>query len=824
MATNNEKNIQLKTALESKLWDYIGAKNEFEEFITQEIRFRIVDAFIALAQSEKLEMDSSFGNQLRKIFENEIINAKKLPKEIAKDTMTKKIESYSMYQLALGNGIGWKDKKAFLTFWENSCEASHAHDTGGFFKKHWIPFLEVLNFHFKMRLGSKVFKKNPFKDEFFDEFSEYALNGGNKIEAQEETKQNKKSKLVDGKKFWGIDLGTRNSAISYYVKPGVYGSIEFEGKNSISSAVVINKKTKEMVATTDLSLSALTSVKDSDNIIITAWKVEFMNGPHANETHPSLNGVDGLEHVTPVFLSSLIIEKLLEKAMDVSGETIENLVITVPANFGEIGKENTRNALKMLQNFEHLAEKAIIFEEPVAAMFSSLKDSNDPKAATVGTWYRLGSLNNNELFSVFDMGAGTTDVSVVSKTSSKLKSVIELNVINRAGFDFAGRNIDSLILESFIFKAISDQTNLSIETIKSDDRELEMLMKYAEQIKIALAHDEMDFDEEKNLNILGENYRIEFKVNYEAFKKMIIEKASPYLGAITDAIRGANKTTNDVNNFILAGGSSQAPWIREMIADLYPELESKLSTVDPEVAISLGAAIFGNIQENTIRKIDVSVVGRDSFNSTSEGLSVVLNSSTSKNYGFVMSDGSVSWFLSKNTSIPTKEVKMNYRWLDRAMQNDTPAITVVEADRVFPGQYLTKVIARPKIKNNKKSKDFSIVISYVGDIFRMKVVQSGEETEYRIDPKSNDFIEFQESFEKSKRNFRINAELSVLDENIDDQFEKACNLLKSKIADSNKDKKAMDELDQLFEQKDFISHEEKVNVIYFAEKYEPHRD
>jgi len=128
----------------------------------------------------------------------------------------------------------------------------------------------------------------------------------------------------------------------------------------------------------------------------------------------------GEKTFTPKELSSLVLTKLHQDAKHAIG-SIEEAVITVPANFSNEAREDTMEAAKSAG----LNVKYIINEPTAAALYYAMQEN-----MTAGN------------YAVFDLGGGTFDVSIVSIDNMNTE-VITSNGVSKLG----GRDFDDLLVE-----------------------------------------------------------------------------------------------------------------------------------------------------------------------------------------------------------------------------------------------------------------------------------------------------------------------------------------------------------------------------------------
>src|SRR5215831_17292598 len=227
---------------------------------------------------------------------------------------------------------------------------------------------------------------------------------------------------------YGIDLGTTNSCIAYVDdtgRPVVLKSAV--GEDTTPSVVYFESPDNVVVGR---------QAKDSAVLLPDLVK-EMVKRQMGEDVHYRYHGQDH----TPESVSALILRELARAAGEQTGETVHDVVITVPAYFGVLEREATRKAGQIagLNVLDVLAE-------PVAAAldYQVLGDS----AAT------------RHIF-VYDLGGGTFDTTVIRLDGDDIEAVCT-DGDNRLG----GADWDSKIIE-FLLTASPTSTPTSTQAATS---------------------------------------------------------------------------------------------------------------------------------------------------------------------------------------------------------------------------------------------------------------------------------------------------------------------------------------------------------------------
>ena len=337
----------------------------------------------------------------------------------------------------------------------------------------------------------------------------------------------------------------------------------------------------------------------------------------------------------PQYIAALILMKIKLSAEELTKEKFEHAVITVPAYFDEAQRRATREAGRI-------------------AGLNVLQLINEPEAAAIV--YGAHNVSSKTRIMVFDMGAGTLDVSILEADSSataKPFQVLAISGDNKLG----GIYMDDLIKDSLLrsigkpgdFSA-SDEIDTAEEEAETN-RELIKLAKrkrldyqldiIAENAKIALSTEEkITIDE--SISFEREEHKLTTDLTRKEFEKMISELLRRAESKVTDALENANLTSDKIDQVVMVAGPTKIPAVRNMLKKLVKEPESD---VDPTFTVSNGAAIWGAILNND-RNLPVIYKG------------VALLSVTARDYGEEMRDKdgklSVLLMIPKNTPYPTR--------------------------------------------------------------------------------------------------------------------------------------------------------------------------
>lgn len=339
-------------------------------------------------------------------------------------------------------------------------------------------------------------------------------------------------------KIIGIDLGTNNTVLSYYENGHLH-----------------------------LIQKAIPSIVSVENNIVTIGEDALKLNYHSNLKR-NLTNNPKLLYLYQAFLTKIkeIIDSYLEKEE-------YTCIVTVPAYFSEADKDITKRAV-------------------LGAGIPLLRLLAEPTAAGIAYGHYHHTLE--EVILVFDMGAGTTDLTLMRKSTDDNTEDSFYEVINIMGdVKFGGLDITNLLGKMY------------------------PLLDNPEESKINLSSGDIpELSQKKFFSILEDNY---------------LDKINSLLDTI---LKDGRVTKKEVDNIIFVGGSTKNPFIRNTISNYFQKDLDFL--LDPDTAVSFGASIFGSALQS-----------RDS--------TVVLVDRLPMSIGIEVDDGKYAILIEKNTIVPTKK-------------------------------------------------------------------------------------------------------------------------------------------------------------------------
>ncbi len=343
----------------------------------------------------------------------------------------------------------------------------------------------------------------------------------------------------------GIDLGTSNStaAISF-----------LKNKSFITEVIPLSKSGKQDIIKSSIAFDSSDMAYIGINKINEKYNnPEILDGFKTHIGTPFLYSVNGKFH-SPVELSAIILGEIKSRVEKYTGAKLSGAVITVPAYFSEI----QRNSVRESAQIAGLKLKQLVAE---------------PTAAAIAYGYKHVIPNDGKIL-VYDMGAGTTDVSVIEFKNGNF------NVLSTAGdLSIGGNAMDEIIINYMERFLAGAGLKLSSKIFDS---------YFIEKLKIKLAGG-------SDINIKLNKYikspaELRFIMTYSQFKNDVIKIIKKTEGFIGEAIYRSGVSLKEINTFILTGGPSKINFLRNELEE-YTGIKPA-GGINPVEIVATGASLI----------------------------------------------------------------------------------------------------------------------------------------------------------------------------------------------------------------------------------------
>ena len=409
-------------------------------------------------------------------------------------------------------------------------------------------------------------------------------------------------------KLVGIDLGTTNSAIAILDRSGRPEIVPNAEGDRITPSVVFFEPGS--VNRTVVGQAA------KDNVSVYPDRVfrEFKRNMSTNA--PS--ALEGMT-LTPVQLSSLVLRKVVQDAVKLSGG-IRGAVITVPANFTNEARLATMEAGRLAG-----LEVSHIVNEPTAALF----------------YYSYHQAVSGTVL-VYDLGGGTLDVTIARVNGRDVEIVASKGDPRLGGIDF-DRKLEEIIARTFEASAG-----------EPFDPAVHHLAKSVEEYKKQLSA-----RPETSVQVVGGRTGRKIltitRQEFEAATSTLISKADLLVDSTLDE---TGMRPGDITNVFLVGGSTRMPMVTAHLERMFKK--PPVCHINPDEVVALGAALYSgaNAKKADLNPAQASVVNTMKLKEVANHFFGTLSlSNRSSGLGPALLN---SIIIKKNTTLPCSTTESYY--------------------------------------------------------------------------------------------------------------------------------------------------------------------
>lgn len=346
--------------------------------------------------------------------------------------------------------------------------------------------------------------------------------------------------------FIGIDLGTTYSAVSTideYGKPVILKNCDGE---HLTPSVVYFDDHGNAIAGAEAKEMMLSG---EDNVIM-FFKREMGNP----EFCFNVNGKD----YSATDLSAILLRKLKSDAEISLGSTVSKAVITVPAYFNDLQRNET---IKAAQN----------------AGLEVLRIINEPTAAAIN--YGITRDVDQKLL-VYDLGGGTFDVTVLEVKDGGI------NVLATGGdHSLGGKDWDDCIINY-----ITDQFVREFGEDPNDDPlTYNDLAFNAEKLKKQLSS-----TQSASMLVRYAGHRQKYEITREKFEELTANLLQSTQEKTEEVLRESGLSWHDISGALLVGGSTKMPMVEKWVQEMSGR--APLRGINVDEAVCLGAGIQASLE------------------------------------------------------------------------------------------------------------------------------------------------------------------------------------------------------------------------------------
>lgn len=343
----------------------------------------------------------------------------------------------------------------------------------------------------------------------------------------------------------GIDLGTTYSAIARFDEHGKPEIIPNTDNERITPSVIYFAEDEVIVG----KVAKNSAVADPDNVV--QFVKRYMGDPDW------VRNIRDRDY-TPETLSAIILKRLVKDAEEITGATIEDAVVTVPAYFNDAERKATRDAGEI-------------------AGLNVIATLNEPTAAALA--YGIDQLGADQTVLVYDLGGGTFDVTII-KISGKNIEVLATDGERKLG----GKDWDDELI-NYVAERFLDEHGIDP---RDDLDALQDLMIKAEECKITLSRKQTA---RMLCQCQGQSLKLEItREQFEDMTKPLIEQTETYLHVVLEKSR---MTWDQIDTILCVGGMTRMPVVQGMLERVTGK--SPNTSINPDEVVALGAVYYAGL-------------------------------------------------------------------------------------------------------------------------------------------------------------------------------------------------------------------------------------
>jgi molecular chaperone DnaK len=357
--------------------------------------------------------------------------------------------------------------------------------------------------------------------------------------------------------IFGIDLGTTYSVVGYIDETGRAAVTRNSSGDDTTPSVVYFENEGNVV----VGKVAKETAGQYPDQVVSLIKREMGDREYRRTFF-------GVEH-TPPSISAIILSALARDAETDTGRAVTDVVITVPAYFGLLEKDATRQAGEIAG-----LNVIGIVPEPVAAALQ----------------YGVSGSADGTTFLVYDLGGGTFDISLIQMTPDSVEVLVVGGDHKLGGADW----------DEKLFDYIVDQTieQSGDDSLRDDEAMLQELRTLAEKTK-----QDLSTAETKTLIVRYTGTPAKITVSRKQLEEMTADLLDETIRITARTLAEAQEKypgiKEQISEVLLVGGSTWMPAVGEALKREFG-WDPKLA--DPDLAVAKGAALYAAGQ--TVRFVE----------------------------------------------------------------------------------------------------------------------------------------------------------------------------------------------------------------------------
>jgi molecular chaperone DnaK len=309
-------------------------------------------------------------------------------------------------------------------------------------------------------------------------------------------------------------------------------------------------------------------------------------------------------------VSGMVLAHMKDVAEHALDQAVTEAVVTVPAYFNDHQRQATREAARI-------------------AGFDCLRILNEPTAAALAYGSGLGL---NENIAVYDLGAGTFDISIL-----RLENDV-FEVIGTAGDTFLGGDDFDAVVAKHLLDILQRRSRV---TLKEGRVTWLRLLEASERAKMALGE-----SNEVEVSVPGIartadglDTVVSTRIDRLTYAELVMPFVQRTFQVCDEALKLSGLSVTQIDRILLVGGMSRLFLMKEAVEQYFGRVPT--ADVDPHEVVALGAAIQAD----------------NLANATAQAPGTILLDVTPRTLGVATRGGLVEPLIARNSPIPTEASK-----------------------------------------------------------------------------------------------------------------------------------------------------------------------
>lgn len=346
---------------------------------------------------------------------------------------------------------------------------------------------------------------------------------------------------------YGIDLGTTYSCIAYVDINGEVVIVPNK-ENCNTTPSVVQYHDKKFVVGQKAKNTAVRYPEDT---------VETVKRYMGKENYTVKAGG---KRFTPEEISAQILRKLVDDANTALRKNINDVVITVPAYFGQAERDATARAAKI-------------------AGLNLYKIIDEPTASAVSYQYSRGVGLKDEHVLVYDLGGGTFDISLVHLFANGA-----IKVERHDGKKILGGKDWDMIILNYVLEKYAADNDLDVNELLMDRDLIQSLTIEVENAKKRLSNKDMAEI------AVGDDYVFLTREKFDELTSIKLENTIAIIDSMFNEMKEFNIPIPKISKILMVGGSTYMPQVKGRLLEAFPDVE--IEQYKPDEAVARGAAIY----------------------------------------------------------------------------------------------------------------------------------------------------------------------------------------------------------------------------------------